>query len=348
MLVERLKGNLDSLVKEAQANLMLEAGRNFATSSIEGFSSGLTEVLSGKKSLKDFVTEQVDKFTSGVIDAFVKGLMSPLSGENGIISTWLKEQGENLFKLGASIFSKDGVSIENLSKRSPDTILLGKIDITLNEILLAISSGNLGNNALSAATTLKMSNNSGIFGDFKTGLDDVFKGVTDDIDTFGKDIMDSFDNIDFDGIGSSVGSLFKMGISFFGSFFKDGGIAGYARGGPVHGPGSGRSDSILARISRGEYIVNAARTAMYLPLLNAINYGNGLPAFANGGMYGQSALSDSVAQRDSSMALSGKLEQTFYLNITGDVSRQTRREIQQMIPEIAHGVNIRNREENIR
>jgi hypothetical protein len=139
-----------------------------------------------------------------------------------------------------------------------------------------------------------------------------------------------------------------MGISFFGSFFKDGGIAGYARGGPVHGPGSGRSDSILARISRGEYIVNAARTAMYLPLLNAINYGNGLPAFANGGMYGQAALSDSVNQRDSSMALSGKLEQIFYLNITGDVSRQTRREIQQMIPEIAHGVNIRNREENIR
>ena len=57
---------------------------------------------------------------------------------------------------------------------------------------------------------------------------------------------------------------------------KDGGYFGYASGGPVRGPGSSRSDSIPARISRGEYVVNAAATRRNLPLLEAINSGKGV------------------------------------------------------------------------
>ena len=44
-----------------------------------------------------------------------------------------------------------------------------------------------------------------------------------------------------------------------------------ASGGLVRGPGSGTSDSINARISNGEFVVNAASTRAYLPLLQAIN-----------------------------------------------------------------------------
>lgn len=63
---------------------------------------------------------------------------------------------------------------------------------------------------------------------------------------------------------------------------------GYAQGGRISGPGSGRSDSILGypamvRVSNGEFIVNAAAAARYLPLLQAIN-GAGLPGYANGGL----------------------------------------------------------------
>ena len=48
---------------------------------------------------------------------------------------------------------------------------------------------------------------------------------------------------------------------------------GYAAGGMVRGPGSGTSDSIPARLSRGEYVVNAEATKNNLPLLQQLNEG---------------------------------------------------------------------------
>jgi hypothetical protein len=66
---------------------------------------------------------------------------------------------------------------------------------------------------------------------------------------------------------------------------KDGGLIGYASGGPVRGPGGTRTDSIPARISRGEFVVNAAATRRNLPLLEAINSGRGV-----GGMGGNTTI----------------------------------------------------------
>ncbi len=64
-----------------------------------------------------------------------------------------------------------------------------------------------------------------------------------------------------------------------------------ATGGRISGPGTGTSDSILARIANGEFITNAAATARNLPLLQAINSGaplweliRALPRFAGGGL----------------------------------------------------------------
>ncbi len=45
----------------------------------------------------------------------------------------------------------------------------------------------------------------------------------------------------------------------------------YATGGLVEGPGTGTSDSIRARLSNGEFVVNAKSTQQYLPVLEAIN-----------------------------------------------------------------------------
>ena len=57
--------------------------------------------------------------------------------------------------------------------------------------------------------------------------------------------------------------------------FRDGGLA--------VGPGTGTSDSILAAVSNGEFIVRARYAQQWLPLLEAINAGK-LPKFATGGM----------------------------------------------------------------
>ncbi|MBR1230202.1 hypothetical protein JQ600_35495 [Bradyrhizobium sp. AUGA SZCCT0176] len=76
--------------------------------------------------------------------------------------------------------------------------------------------------------------------------------------------------------------------------FSDGGMVGgtglsltgtgglFADGGFVSGPGTGTSDSIPARLSDGEFVVNAAATKQFAPLLQAINSGN-LPSFKDGG-----------------------------------------------------------------
>lgn len=85
-------------------------------------------------------------------------------------------------------------------------------------------------------------------------------------------------------IDSLVDGLFKSG-SGGGLLGGLGKIFGFAEGGRVAGPGSGRSDSILARLSNGEYVVNSKAAKQYGPLLEAINSGR-VPKFADGGMVG--------------------------------------------------------------
>jgi hypothetical protein len=72
--------------------------------------------------------------------------------------------------------------------------------------------------------------------------------------------------------------------------FSGGGGVGFARGGAVHGPGSTTSDSVPARLSRGEFVVRAAAVKKYgLGLMAAINgmKFNGVRGFAEGGLVGE-------------------------------------------------------------
>jgi hypothetical protein len=58
-----------------------------------------------------------------------------------------------------------------------------------------------------------------------------------------------------------------------------------ADGGYISGPGSARSDSIPARLSNGEFVVNAGSTAKHRALLESMNSGH-LRGFADGGFVG--------------------------------------------------------------
>lgn len=55
----------------------------------------------------------------------------------------------------------------------------------------------------------------------------------------------------------------------------------FAQGGLVGGYGTGTSDSVSARLSKGESVINARSTRMFKPLLSAINEAGGGRAFAN-------------------------------------------------------------------
>lgn len=69
------------------------------------------------------------------------------------------------------------------------------------------------------------------------------------------------------------------------------GLEGFAGGGQIHGPGSGTSDSILARLSAGEFVIKAAAVNHYgAGLLSRINAMQ-IPRFAGGGMVGPASAS---------------------------------------------------------
>jgi len=64
-----------------------------------------------------------------------------------------------------------------------------------------------------------------------------------------------------------------------------------ATGGYISGPGTSISDSIPAMLSDGEYVINAASTKRWLPILEAINSGN-FEGFAVGGQIGPGVSSE--------------------------------------------------------
>ncbi|MBA1214063.1 hypothetical protein G7012_21715, partial [Pseudomonas psychrotolerans] len=64
-------------------------------------------------------------------------------------------------------------------------------------------------------------------------------------------------------------------------------VPGFATGGQISGPGTGTSDSILARLSNGEFVMRAAAVRHYGPdLLEQLN-ARLLPRFATGGAVGR-------------------------------------------------------------
>jgi tape measure domain-containing protein len=97
-----------------------------------------------------------------------------------------------------------------------------------------------------------------------------------------------------------------------------GSAPGYAGGGAIRGAGTGTSDSILARLSNGEYVVRAAAVRKYgVGMLNALN-GMKLPKFNLGGAVGDmfSGMgSRPVLAGVSNMGASGR---PFNLNIGGE------------------------------
>lgn len=90
------------------------------------------------------------------------------------------------------------------------------------------------------------------------------------------------------GMGAGSGSSSLFGTDYSGNDW----LTPYlhlAEGGPVFGPGTGTSDSVLAALSNGEFVINAAAVRQIgLDTLNRINSGEAfkmrLPRFAEGGL----------------------------------------------------------------
>ena len=229
-----------------------------------------------------------------------------------------------------------------------------------------------------AAQTAGISFASEMASGFKDGFKSLLKGETDFkgfltgiLDKFTSGIIDSFveglskpftDNMDsiFKRLGSSlydIGAKAFSGLSdMFSGMGGSGGLfssLGFATGGWVSGPGTGTSDSIPAMLSNKEFVVNAKSAAKFGPLLTAINTGK-IGHLAAGGVVSGADLTPvltspkSVDLKVSRSNDASKAQQVINLNITGDISRQTRNEIYKMMPQIASGVNTQNKERGYR
>lgn len=84
------------------------------------------------------------------------------------------------------------------------------------------------------------------------------------------------------------------GVGQFLGFAEGGEVQKNAAGGLIRGAGTGTSDDILSWLSNGEFVITAAATRRYLPVLKAMN-DNRLPAFAEGGLVGNGITLPSVA-----------------------------------------------------
>jgi len=137
---------------------------------------------------------------------------------------------------------------------------------------------------------------SGALNDFKTLSSDVWTAVTGLVTGFGDAIKGGITLVGslIDWVGKLASSIANLPSSLFGGIgTAPAAVPGavYAAGGHVRGPGSGTSDSILARLSNGEFVMRAAAVRAWGPqLLSAMNALRGpLPGFAEGGLVGAAA-----------------------------------------------------------
>lgn len=120
--------------------------------------------------------------------------------------------------------------------------------------------------------------------------------LADALKNIGNRLADLFLNAGFDALfkpssngtsGGAFGGFFNSIGSLIG--LKDGGqIPGYDSGGRIRGPGGPRDDKVLLWGSNGEFMMNAAATQKWLPVLEAMNAGK-LPQLRDGGGVGISA-----------------------------------------------------------
>jgi len=156
-------------------------------------------------------------------------------------------------------------------------------------------------------------------GDWKSFLGNVLDSFASDvIADFTKSLFDPLKDFMSDAIGSLLDSLSSSGSSggiggiLSAGLSMLGGFLGFSDGGIVPSTPNSKSyaDSVPSMLQPGELVVPKDQVA----------------GFLGGGGSGQ----------------------TFNINVTGDVSRLTRKEIVRMMPEIAAGTNAVNRENNFR
>jgi len=287
------------------------------------FSRAIVDSITGVQSEESVWRSLLDNFTRNIVEDFTNGLVDSLfKTDNGFFN--FEEKGKafgNLFSVGKGTPEKvDNTPLFTPScKTESNTSFLSKLFSDSPSLLPNVESSPIENLELPTDSLKSGMTN------LTEGFSNLFKGF--DFSNLFKGFTNLFKNFDFSNLLTNLIPLF-----------------GFAEGGQISGPGTGTSDSIIAAVSNGEYIINAASTKKYRPVLDMIN-NNQVPKFADGG-YINISENDTKNYTSNRLNSSSSSPQVFNIQITGDISRQTKSEIYNMLPQIASGVNSYNRERN--
>ena len=407
-MVDSMSFDLGEAVKLAtlkpQETAMYQAGVTFASNMGETLVNGAKDVLLGKKSFKDYVKDISNTFTSGIVNSFMEGMMSPITGENGIIKNMLKDIGSSFFTSGTAVtdklFGKKASEVDSLAMPlqtqvvTPFQTAVMEFGSYVNTMMMRagvmpaanqqsfiqptqqeVASGTPGvsvvggpiqtpkieERPLEDIATAQIDGSSMVTDAVTTSAADTSGIFSSSFSKYGQQMMMGFGGLAMSmaafasgGSGSKTAGWLGLATTVASIYFFGAGGAGAVKkagGGKVTGPGSGTSDSVAAWLSNGEFVVKAKQAAKYGSLLHAIN-SDALPAFARGGMVGgmpsMSLLMPMAMPAANDSATGAGSQQVINIDITGDISRQTRQEIIGMLPQIAAGVSRHNYERRSR
>lgn len=303
--------------------------KKFATEAVESFrvgiESGLIALVKGQIKIKDFFKSLGDLLTSSIVDVFIKSLLAPFK----------KIAGEGLTKLFESIgdLAEKKVANKVIDKVFPDTKKKG------------IDPANYGyehvTNSIGETNAI-----------LTEGWNDLTSVFTDSTLSLGERLSKVFTGIGgtlFGGLMQIVASIYSLVTS---QTIKDGvgGIGGLIQKGLAFLSGSDAAPGSISPWGAKGLIVNNSGISAFKHgglFTNSIVNSPTLFRFAGGtGLMGEAGPEAIMPlKRDAQGRLGVSTDgnkanqQVFNINITGDISRQTRKEIIEMIPVIASGVS---------
>ncbi|OAF13920.1 phage tail tape measure C-terminal domain-containing protein [Bradyrhizobium neotropicale] len=148
------------------------------------------------------------------------------------------------------------------------------------------------NNALKGVGDAFSNSLNGPLTDFEMGTKSATQSLQSFVSSFARSLLQMANQaLIVKPLLSGFGSLFGLGsgsapVMSSGLGAGTGGLSFpmFSDGGEVTGPGGPRDDRVLARLSPGEYVINAESTRKHRAVLEAIN--RGVPRFADGGLVG--------------------------------------------------------------
>jgi len=247
----------------------------------------------------------------------------------------LKVKGNTLDKDKLAILERELAIVQNISDQEDRRKQISSSVVSAGKDLIKgalTGEKDTGKNFLSSLGTTALDS-------FSSQLSNIaFKGIGD---IFGKSFSDLFGTVGESPLKPMYVSVVSGAESLLGGAAGAGGLTGMFD--KLKGFGSGISDFFTKGFS------------------GISSFFSFLPGFASGGVIpgssgsatpvlahaGEIVLNEAQQARVAS-AMSNQNQQVVNVNITGDISRQTKSEIYRMLPSIAEGVNSHNREKGLR